>query len=241
MEKALRQGGAALASATHAHLVEEATQKLHTSRQKYIDALSFSKVDDDTWIVELAADAFWIEDGIPANTSMVEWFLGKPKGVKTAKDGSKYKVIPLQHNKAPTQQTEKQKSLTDMLRSEMKERKIPFGGIEKDSNGRPKEGLLHSFDVTKTPQGKPVPLGKSGASMLQGVRIYQQKVQDKKTGKTSVKKAIQTFRVASSKHIGTGRWTHPGVEPKKFMDEAHEWAQSQWTKMVEEIISKESI
>ncbi len=241
MEKALRQGGAALASATHAHLVEEANQKLHTSRQKYIDALSFSQVDDDTWVVELAPEAFWIEDGIPPNTSMVDWFLGKPKGVKTAKDGSKFKVIPLEHNKGPSQQTEKQKSLTDMLRSEMKARMIPYGGLEKDKNGRPKTGLLHSFDVTKTPQGKPVPLGKSGASMLQGVRVYQQNVMDKKTGKSSVKKSILTFRVASSKHKGTDRWVHPGTESHHFLEKAFEWAQTQWSKMVEEIVSKEQI
>lgn len=242
----MKDAGKALTMATHGHIIEGATQKLHTSRQKYIDALSFSQVDDDTWVVSLAPEAMWIEEGIPPNTEMIDWLLkpgrsGKSTGqIKTAKDGSRYRSIPLQHNKGPTQQTQKSNSLTDMLKSSMKERKIPYGGVEKDSMGKPKIGLLHSFDVKQDAKGQKVPLGRSGKSMLQGVRVYQKPVTDK-SGNTTVKKAIMTFRTVSSKQKGTGAWVHPGMEAKHFMDEAYEWALNQWEQVIApDLLSKAS-
>ncbi len=245
LERHLKDAGNSLVMATHGHILEEAQSKLHSSRQKYIDAISFSQVDQDTWVISLDNSAMWIEEGIPPNTSMVDWLLGtgrggKGKPAKTAKDGSKYRVIPLTQNKAPTQSTPKQKSLTDMLKQGMKEKGIQFGGIEKDAAGKPKLGTLHSFDIKKLANGKSVPLGKSGASMLQGVRVSQHKVSDGKGG-SSVKKAITTFRVVSSKHKGTDRWVHPGVEPKKFMDEAYNWAMAQWAdRIVPDLLEKVS-
>ncbi len=236
LERQLKEAGEALVVASHGHILEQAQQKLHTSRQKYVDALSFSKIGDDAWVISLANDAMWIEEGIPPGTEMIDWLLGpgrkgKGKGVKTAKDGSKYRAIPLQQNKGPTQSTPKQQSLTDMLKTAMKERKIPYGGIEKDASGKPKTGLLHSFDVTKLNNGKTIPLGRSGKSMLQGVRVYQKPVTDNK-GNTSVKKAIMTFRTVSSKAKGSGAWVHPGMEAKHFMDEAYEWALKQWSERI---------
>ncbi len=243
LESHLKTAGEALTMATHGHILEEVQQKLHSSRQKYVDALSFSKVGDDTWVISLDYPAMWIEEGIPPNTEMIDWLLGpgrsgKGKNIKTAKDGSRYRSIPLQHNKGPTASTPKQNSLTDMLKSAMKERKIPYGGIEKDSSGKPKVGLLHSFDVKSLKNGKTVPLGRSGKSMLQGVRVYQKPVTDKQ-GNTSVKKAIMTFRTVSTKQKGTGAWVHPGFEAKHFLDEAYEWALKQWSdRIVPDLLDK---
>ncbi len=243
LEQHLKQAGEALTVSTHGHIVEQAQQKLHSSRQKYVDALSFTKIGDDAWVISLDPSAMWIEEGIPPGTEMIDWLLGpgrngKGKGIKTAKDGSRYRSIPLQQNKGPTQSTPKQNSLTDMLKTAMKERKIPYGGIEKDASGKPKVGLLHSFDVSKLANGKTVPKGRSGASMLQGVRVYQKPVKDKQ-GNTSVKKAIMTFRTVSTKQKGTGAWVHPGVEAKHFLDEAYEWALKQWSeKIVPDLLDK---
>ena len=247
MERAMKEAGKALAASTHGHIVEEAQQKLHSSRQKYIDALSFNQIDDDTWVVSLGPEAMWIEEGIPPGTEMIDMLLkpGRnakgPSNIKTAKDGSKYRSIPFEHNKGPTQQTPKQTSLTNMLKSAMKERHIPYGGLEKDSMGKPKTGLLHSFNVSHDAKGNKVPLGRlSGKPLLHGVRIYQKPVTDAK-GNTSVKKAIMTFRTVSSKHKGSGAWVHPGVEAKHFIDEAYEWALRAWeTTIVPDLLAKVS-
>lgn len=237
-EKAMKDAVRRLTTATHGHIAEEVQQKLKSSRQKYLDALHFEQVSDETWFVSLDPSAFFIEEGLPANHEMIDDLLkqgrpnpgragGAPKGqIKTAKDGSRYRVIPFEHNKGPSQQSPTQKSLTDMVKGEMKARGIPYGGIEKNSSGQPKTGLLHSFDVQKRGGASP-PVSKVGISLLQGVRVYQTKVKDK-GGKETVKRGVFTFRIVSSKHKGTGRWVHPGLEAKNFMNQAFDWAVKEW-------------
>lgn len=247
VEAAMKDAVRRLTTATHGHILEEVQNKLKSTRQKYIDALAFEQVSDDTWIIKLDPSAFFIEEGVSPGHEMIDDLLkqgrptkgkdaGAPKGeIKTAKDGSRYRVIPFEHNKGPSQQTPKQTSLTDMIRTEMKARKIPYGGIEKDAGGQPKVGMLHSFSVNT--QKQKVPVSKSGISLLQGVRVYQTKVKDAQ-GKDKVKKGIFTFRIVSSKHKGTGKWIHPGIEARKFIDEAFKWAVNEWeTKIAPEVLN----
>lgn len=249
---ALQRGVQDLSVQTHAHIVEEVQGKLHSSRQQYLDALSYSQVDENTYLISLNREAWWIEDGIPNGTEMIDWLLRKgPKaksGPKVSKDGSLYRVIPFQHNKGETQQTPTQNELKEVIRKEMKKRGIPYGPIEKDTQGMPKIGKLHSFNIMDKPLktkegvgqgwgeiGKPK-VGYTGIPFLQGVTIYQSKVKDKE-GKESVQKQIMTFRIVSSKHKGTGRWVHPGYAPQKFLDEAFEWAKKEWdTKILPEVL-----
>mgnify|MGYP000284648165 CR=1 FL=1 len=246
IDKAMRDAARDLAIQTHAHIVEQVGEKLHTTRDKYYQALSISQVDEDTWVIQLDKSAMWIEEGLPPNKDMLDGLLKSSKA-KTAKDGSRYMVVPFQQNKGPTQQTPAQASLTNTVKAEMKKRKIPYGKIEKDENGQAKTGLLHSFDILKQPtkthegpgQGKgpigSVRQGQTGTPYLQGVRVYQNKVKGK-DGKEHVKKSVMTFRVASSKHKGTGRWVHPGLEAKRFFDEAAEWALREFEERIKDKI-----
>ena len=239
INKAMQEAARDLAAQTHAHIVEQVQEKLHSTREKYINALGMSQVDADTWVITLGKEAMWIEEGIPPNKDMLDGLLKSSKA-KTAKDGSRYIVVPFDHKKGQTQQTPAAKNLTDTLKQEMKRRKIPYGKLETNADGSPKTGLLHSFDIMKHPvktahgpgQGKgpigAVRQGPTGIPFLQGVRVYQNKVKDPKSGKESVKKSIMTFRIASSKHKGQGRWVHPGLEAKKFFDEAAKWAQKEF-------------
>jgi hypothetical protein len=178
----------------------------------------------------------------------------KSKSAKRAKDGSIYVVVPFEHKKGPTQLTPAQASLTETLRATMKQKKIPYGNLEKGPGGSPKLGLLHSFDINSAPmatqgpwgghsQGKgplgAVQQGPTGIPLLQGVRVYQREVTDKATGKKSVKKSIVTFRIASSKHRAQGRWEQPGQEPLNLFDDAKEWAEKQWAdEMVPAILAE---
>lgn len=257
-DKAVLVAGQSLATATHAHILEQVQKKLHSTREKYIENLSFKQVNKDTWLISLDAGAMFIEDGMPEH-EMIDALLshgrptGKPSGVAkgeihTAKDGSRFRVIPFEHKKGPTAQTAKATSLTDMIKKATKQLGIPYGSVEKDAAGKPKLGTLHSFDIMKQPSGgnrqqvgnPNVPVGKhSGISLLQGVRISQHMVEDPKTGKSSVKRSISTFRIVSSKHKGSGRWHHPGLEPRHFFPEAYTWAVSQYqNKIVPEIIKQ---
>ncbi len=238
---AMKQAGDRLTKMVKAHLVEEANKKLHTRRQMFIDGLSTLQLDDDTWVVNLDAKVRWIDDGMSAH-NMIDDLLKSPKA-KTAKDGSKYMVVPFQHKKGPTQMTPAQKTLLDTIKSELKSRGIGYGKMETGKDGKPKLGLLHSFDIKHSPiktantpgQGKG-PVGKvmqgpTGIPLLQGVRVYQREHTNAK-GEKSVKWDIMTFRVASSKHKGQGRWDHPGTEAVHLMEEAFQWAKQAWEREI---------
>ena len=241
VEAALKEAGRQLAVQSHAHLVEQVNEKLHSTRQKYIDALSFQEVDGNTWVINLDRKAMWIEEGMPEH-EMIDDLLKSPKA-KTAKDGSRYLVVPFQHNAPPTQQTKAATDLTETLKRELTKRKIPYGKIETDAAGRPKLGLLHSFDIKNKPlktaeapgMGKgplgAVRQGPTGIPFLAGVRIYQKSVEGP-GGKSSVKRGIMTFRVVSSKMKGTGRWVHPGLDAKHFFEETEQWALNQWQTLI---------
>jgi hypothetical protein len=240
---AIQTGIQTLSTQTHLHIAENVNNSLHSSRQKYIDALKWQQVDNNTYLIVLEREAWWIEDGIKPGTEMIDFLLRQAnpnsKPPKTAKDGSRYRVIPFQHNKGPTSQTKTQNELKETIRTEMGKRGIPYGKLEMNADGTPKLGKLHSFDIKDKPLktqngvgqgwgeiGKPK-VGATGIPFLQGVNVYQTKVKDK-SGKESVQKQIMTFRIVSSKHKGTGRWVHPGFEPKKFLQEGYEWALKEW-------------
>lgn len=241
IEQALKTAAQSLAMQAHAHLLEQVQSKLNSTREKYVDALGFTQVNDSTWVINLDRSAMWIEEGLPEH-EMIDNLLKSPKA-KIAKDGSKYLVVPFKHNKGPTQQTQAARDLTATVKQELKRREIPYGSIERDSKGKAKEGLLHSFDIMKDPvkthqgpgQGHgpigAVRQGNTGIPFLQSVRVYQKNM---KGG--GVQRGIMTFRVASSKHRGSGKWVHPGLEPRKFMDETAEWSLKIWEQMVPEIL-----
>lgn len=240
LDQALKNAAQSLAMQSHAHLMEEVQSKLNSTRQRYSDAVTFAPVNENVWVISLDRSMMWLEEGLPEH-EMLDNLLKSPKA-KLAKDGSKYLVVPFQHNKGPTQQTSAARDLTTTIKQELKKRQIPYGTIERDASGKAKTGLLHSFDImhepTKTSEGPGMGHGPIGAvrqgntaiPFLQGVRVYQ------KNTSAGVKKGIMTFRVASSKHRGSGKWVHPGIEPRKFFDETAEWAMSIWPKIADDIM-----
>jgi hypothetical protein len=245
LDKALQDAARDVSIQAHAKIVELAQQHLHSSRKKYIDALSIKQENENTWIIALDKKALWIEEGMEEH-SMVEDLL-KSRKTKTAKDGSRYLAVPFEHKKGQTEQTPYQKSLTDTIKSEMKKRNIPYGNIEMGQDGKPKLGLLHKFDVMKKPiktaegvgQGKgpigEVKQGSTGVPFLQGVRVYQKMVEDK-TGKLHPQKSIMTFRVVSSKHKGSGKWIYPKKDGKLFFEQAEEWVKREWETKIKDLV-----
>jgi|SRR6185312_4196743 len=247
--RVLKRAASQLTANTREHIVQEANKKLKTRRQMYIDGLTAYQENEHTWVISLDAKVRWIDDGMPAH-NMLDDLLKSPKA-KTSKDGtSKYIVIPFQHKKGPTQMTPAQSNLNKTIQAELKkinvEREkvgadpIPYGKIETNSDGSPKLGVLHKFDITdkplKTHQGAgqgwgpigDVKQGPTGIPFLQGVQIRQRMAMDKKGNEHAVRE-IMTFRVASSKHRQQGgRWDNPGTAPVPLMEEGMKWAQDEW-------------
>jgi hypothetical protein len=228
-----------LAEMTKRKAEELAATKLHTRREMFVKGLKVQAVNEDTWMVSLDAKVRWIDDGMTSH-NMLDQLLASPKA-KRAADGSKYVVIPFDHSpgKGSTGATPAQQDLITTIKSEMKKRGIPFGKIETDAAGQAKLGRLHSFDIETAPiksshgpgQGKgplgAVKQGPTGIPLLQGVTVYQSK-----DSKGKVKRHVMTFRVASSKHAGQGRWEHPGNQAVNIMEDAAQWARETWEKEV---------
>lgn len=197
-----------LAMQTHSHILEEVQTKLHSRRQKYVENLGIQKLNNDLYVITLKEPALWIEDGMPAHSMVDDLLKQSPnnpnsKPPKRTKKGELYRVIPFEHSKGPTSQTPAQQSLTATIKEELKKRKIPYGKIERDGQGRPLSGMLHKFDIEDRPvkpsdhqPGPPKPAkglnitvqnqfgyghgpaggvmqGNTGIPFLRGIRIYQ--------------------------------------------------------------------
>ena len=251
LEEEVHRRAQGLLASVHAHAVELASQKLHTRRQTFVDALSYYE-EDGVYVVHLDGSATWIDDGLPEH-NMLEDLLKSDKA-KTSWDGSTYVVVPFTHSGGPTQTTPQHQLLVAAVREQLGRQKIPYGKIEKDAHGQPLLGKLHSLNLDtpyrpdagrgygRGPVGQPMQGwskdGKSGLHLLSGAQVRQRKALDR-TGREHVRREVVTYRVASSRHRGeAGRWDHPGVPAVNIMDLSAEWARSQWEdKIVPEILS----
>ncbi len=253
LKKIANEVGDELSQMVIAKAKEKAAEKLHTRRKMYQDGLSWKKAGDNTWLIVLNGKVRWIDDGQTA-LDMLKGLLNSPK-VKYGKNG-KYIVVPFDHSPggkggagSKIGRTAAQSDLVNAVKTEMKARGIPFGKIEKDSDGNDKTGKLHSFNITNAPKKQDDGLGQrrgpvgevmqgakekgetSGTPFLQGVNVYQSK--DKK-GKTQ--RSIMTFRVATESRGGAPRWEHPGNAAVDILEKSVEEAIDLWAKEIEPAI-----
>jgi hypothetical protein len=216
-----------LASMTHAKTLELTNQLSSSIQKTYRDALSFEKIEEGVWIVNLDSKAMWIEEGLDPY-SMYDTHLRSPKA-KTSVEGHKYLTIPFKHNKNPSEQSASAQNLTTQIRKELKDRGIPYKKLELGPDGSPRIGRLHAFNIDSAK-----PSAKAKDPALKGLTIYQTKQAD-----GSIRRDIMTFRVISEKTKGDGRWQHPGRDASQLMDEAFRWAETTWeTQILPELLKK---
>jgi hypothetical protein len=238
-----------LAAQTHAHIVEKVQEKLHSTRNLYKQNLKFKPINENVNLIVLEPGAMFLEEGMAAHEMIDDLLKGPSDKIHTAKDGSKWRVIPFKQNNAPQDTPESVADLQSAVKKYMRKNKIPYGKIENNSDGSPKLGLLHTFNIdapVKTTNGPgqgwgpvgEVKQGPTGIPFLQGVKVYQRASKDD-AGRDVVRKDIMTFRIVSSKHKGTGRWMHPGIPAHRFFDEAYNWALDQWEKEIKPDIEDE--
>ena len=220
-----------LALLTQAKVQELASEKLHSRLKMFRDGLSMRQEDSGVWIIHLDEKVAWINDGFEAH-SLIPDLLNSPKA-KTAADGHKYMIVPFVNSagrSGPTQTTSYQQDLVGAIKQQLKQAKIPWGKIEKDDQGRPKLGKLHSLNLQTPNKTKEGPgqgwggigsprVGATDIEFLNGASIYQSKGPGGK-----VERSVITFRIASEKHLGTGRWEHPGLDATHILEGAYQWA-----------------
>jgi len=230
----LEHAVADLAAQTHAHVVEQASSKLHSTRQKYVDALSYEQAGRGSWTVTLDNSAMWIEEGMPRH-EMIDDLLKNGAQV-SKKTGARYRVIPLPI-KSKTQTPASGQAIRIAAQKALRAAKINMRDIEKEVDGRAKVGTLHKLDEVGSPlrtgdgagQGHGpighVRQGMTGTPFLKGMRVMQRQVQ---SAPPVIQRTAMTFRVVSSLMKGTGRWVHPGVKAVNLMDEAKAWAEQEF-------------
>lgn len=223
-----------LAVMAHAHIVEQASAKLHSTRQTYIDALSLDQISAGSWMVTLDNSAMWIEEGMPRH-EMIDDLL-KNGSQFSKKTGARYRVIPFPI-KSKTQTPASGQATRMAAQRALKGAGINMKQVEKEAAGRVKLGTLHKLDVVGSPlktgegpgQGHGhighVRQGMGGTPFLKGLRVMQRRVGQ---APPMIQRTALTFRIVSSLMKGTGRWVHPGIKPHKLLDEAHEWATKEW-------------
>lgn len=247
-EEEMQRAVSNLAAQTRGKILELAKERLHSRRNMFVDALSHFQVDETTWVVNLDKSARWIDEGMPEH-NMLEKLL-KSKKAKTAKDGTKYVVVPFQHNRTKQDMTPAQQSLLNTIKNELAKVGTTPNKIEMKADGTPQLGLVRSLDISQKPKstrklkigagpfGSPAQ-GPTGIPLLKGVRVYQKEIQ-KADGTKGVGRFVMTFRVASQKHKDQpGRWNHPGVEATNLMEEGMRWALETWSsKTAPEIMAR---
>ncbi|CAK0741379.1 Phage protein [Azospirillaceae bacterium] len=221
-ERDIRKGVSTLARATHAHVKEEAQEKLHSSRRQFDENLRYEEVAEGIHVISVLEEGLFVEEGIKPGSDMKSdtWLL---KYAKTNKKGEKYNVIPFEWSKAPSEMTQRSRELVEELKDNLKKQRVPFKAIERNARGSPRIGLLHEFNF-----GGEKP-GKGSTPVFDRVRISQQQEKNDE-GKTFTKRTITTFRTVKKNQ--EGKWLHPGLEAKKFLDEAEKWAIREWEEII---------
>lgn len=253
----LKQEVRTLAIRTHAFIVDKARKELKGFFYEYYlgrrsggsgnlgENLKLTHISDTLHVIELDQKAAWIEEGRPA-TFMGDWMLNSPKA-KTAKDGSKYIVIPMKlaHLAGPGNKKASVPALETMAKEAVKRSrpKIALKKIQYQADGKPVVGTIRKVEIddpgrhvggmhsrprsaemaalTGLPAHEGIFYGKGAA--------LRQKVVGKvgKTGKAKVARDVGTFRVLSSKHKAEGRWLYPEVKAFGGIPAAYDWAQEQ--------------
>jgi hypothetical protein len=247
-----------IAAATHAFILQTVNAELTGyKREAYLGKenknVRWIDLGNSMWVVEVDETARWLEEG-RAEPMFMEWLL---KNAKTARDGSKYKIIPFKQDqgagKTPGFHPNKP-ALAAVTKRMLDAQNIDLNKIERDVGGKPKVGILHKIpmgreeimaemqpkrrDYFSMPRSADI-AGKIGLKphdgifMLKGLMVVQRPNASAKHGVT--REAI-TYRVISSKHKAEGRWFYPKVEALNAVPRAAEWAQQQldsWMKEFE--------
>lgn len=229
-KEVIKKANEGAAKTLRGYIVTEADKVLHSRKKAYIESIILQK-EDDFYIVALDKKAAWIEDGMD-QTDMVPFFMKSSK-VKQGKNG-KFLTIPfnLGYQKGVAT-TPAKADLIATVKQELASRKINYSTVERDEQGAPKLGKLHSLSIkdrpVKTQEGpnqghRPVGAvkqGPSGRAWLDGIKIYQVK-----GPKGGVKRAIFTFRTVKPEHSGQ-MWIHPGLDGVNIFEKAADFMQKE--------------
>jgi hypothetical protein len=221
IEEDLKQAIKTLGSSGLKKAQDLAEEKLHGKLSNvYKSNLKIEQVSDNTVIIELKEEAFWIEKG--RKPGFMEDLLNAKSGspAKTSKDGHKYRVIPMKSTGGSQPSPSTGEDLVGQLKNFLKTQGIRTSqtkGLELDASGSPRTGKMHTFDI-KNMRDKGFPKD------LKNISVFQNK--NPNTGK--VERSVVAFRVISDKNKESGKWNHPGTPPARILEETFKYIEQQW-------------
>lgn len=228
IEEDLKKSVKAIGSEAYKHAEKLSKEKLPKSLDNiYKENLYMQQISDNIVEIGIREEALWIEEG--RKKGFMDELL-KGSGVKTSKEGDKYRIIPFEHSMHTKSSSSSKQDMVEELKSFFKSEGIRYHktkGLELDEKGSPRIGRIQSFDI-KDMRDKKKRSVKELSPNLQGVTIYQN--ENPETGK--VERNVMTFRVISEKHKGTGKWEHPGRPGQKILDETYEHVKNMWEKEI---------
>jgi hypothetical protein len=209
---------------TQDYIIKLAGMELHSTLKMFLDNLDLEQTAPGVHVISVDEDALFIEEGHkerpfdmkPGLLNTVKEGAKQPKTIKHGPNaGLKYRIIPFDQMKSPSNSTEKGRDLIKRIRKQLKKNNIPFAKLELDKNGSPRVSgkPLHVFNW-----GGEYP-GKANTGDMQRVSIYQTL-----TKNGNVRRDIMTFRTVSAGSASKDKWINPGMSGKKFLDRAASWA-----------------
>jgi hypothetical protein len=217
---------ATLAEQTYEKAMELAGQRLHSTRQEYMNALNFDREGEGPgiFVVSLDPEANHLEDGYDTYQMLPK--LAQGPASKTAKDGHKYTIIPIRQTTVPVNpNNQKQVDLASRLKDEVKIRqfKTTQAGVSKQT------GKYTTVEKMVS--------GNSTHPFLKGVvRVREYKSEKEKAGgKPPISSSYFTFRVASEKQNPSEKWVHPGFSGAKIFPDIYNWAEFQLEQLIVEL------
>ena len=217
-----------VATQAHGFIVTEVQSKLQSTRDLYLSSLVGPYPEgDNIWVVGLKKDAEWVEEGYSAH-DMLHDLVNGPKS-KVSKSGHRYNVIPFRFSGGKSSMTRSQGQMADFVKAELKKRGLDR--IVKDSQGNAKQGKVASVNLN----GPSWSISKHGTNMLSGISIYQ-KTHTTKGGKEKTSRDVFTFRVASEKQEGTGKWFNKGYGGAHIFQKVSTQIDEAWNKAIVDLL-----
>lgn len=257
---AARDAISEISSQAYAKANEMASDRLKSTRLKYIDHLKFEQVGPTHWTISLEEGAAYLENGYPS-FDQIKAGLARGAKSKISKSGYRYVRVPFEHsegpakashpsNSIPVQRGQVNETTKGNMANDLKRLQRIFGGKETVSTAQgPVIGK--AWSITKSTTGPQWTfkdaLGRQQTTTIEGVHPnlsgvtkvqWEQKLRG---GGSRIRSAYLSWRTASENPNRTpGTWIHPGFQGAKIFPDLEKWVTDTFKARMEELFGQGS-
>jgi hypothetical protein len=239
-----------------------ATQRLHSTSKKYLDALQ-KYGDDGNWTIVLNEDAVYLEEGYPSFDQISAGLARGAKSHYSDKTGRRYVRIPFEQvqafakashpmNSVVVQRDSSNPTTKGDLSSDLKRLRKIFtpneDAISLDPSGRPIQGKVWSISKSATgPQWnyqefqgemkKSMEIQPQPNSLLSGITKVQFQ-----TDSGKMRSRYLTWRTATDPRVPSAKdnkskWIHPGFDGVHIMKDVERYINDQFAAKIDRLFT----